>query len=169
MSDLFTSLTQRGVAFPAALALLALATIVLALLHARSDRRWGALLRGADGQGIESLLQEHLAEKIRMEVEIESLMARVRRMEEASRSAKRHVGLVRFDAFDEIGGEQSFAVAVIDERGDGLVLSSIVGRETCRVFAKSVVAGRSERELSGEERRALREALDDAPRAIVGT
>lgn len=167
MSVFLDSVTHRDVAFPAALALLALATIVLARMHVRSERRWSLLMKGANGASLESLLQEHLAERVRLEAEIESLAARVKRAEQAGETAKRHVGLVRFDAFEEIGGSQSFAVAVLDERGDGLVLTSIVGRETCRVFAKAIVAGRSERELGGEERRAIREALESAPRAVV--
>ncbi len=168
MSALLDSLTQSAAILPTALALLCLSVIVLAATHLRSERRWAALMRGVDGRNLESLLLEHAAERIRFEAEIESLMARVRHVEDKARTAKRHVGLVRFDAFDEVGGSQSFALAVLDERGDGLVLSTIVGRETSRVFAKSIVGGRSERELSGEERRALREALDDAPRAVVG-
>lgn len=168
MSALLDSLTQSAAILPAAVGLLCLAVVVLAASNLRSERRWNALMRGTDGRNLESILQAHLAEKERLEAEIESLQARVRHVEEKGRNAKRHVGLVRFDAFDEIGGHQSFAVALLDDRGDGLVLSTIVGRETARVFAKAIVAGRSERELSGEERRALREALDDAPRAVVG-
>ncbi len=162
------SLTQGAVAFPVAIALVALAALVLSILHARSERRWGALLRGADGGSLESLLQEHLAERVRLEAEIESLMARVRRLETEGRKAKRHVGLVRFDAFDEIGGEQSFALALLDDRGDGLVVTSIVGRESARTFAKAIVGGRSERTLMGEEVRAVREAVGGEPRAVVG-
>lgn len=168
MDFLLDSLAQRGIVFPIALALLALATIVLARLHARSEKRWTALLRGTTGHSLEGILQEHLSEKIRLEAEIESLAARVKRLEKGAESAKRYVGLVRFDAFEEVGGSQSFALAVLDDRGDGLVLSSIVGRETCRVFAKALVGGRSERELSGEERRAIRDAVEAGPRAVVG-
>lgn len=167
MKVLFDSLAQRDALLMAAFALAALGVIVLARLHARSERRWANLLRGADGASLENLLREHLADRIRLEAEIESLTARMREMETQAQTAKRHVGLVRYDAFEDVGGQQSFALAVVDARGDGIVLSSLVGRETCRVFAKTVVGGRSERELSGEERRALREAVE-SPRAVVG-
>ena len=162
------SVTRSAVLFPAALALLSLAVAVLAILHRRSERRWGALLRGANGERLEALLQRHLEERVRLEAEIESLAARVRHAETKAGTAKRHVGLVRFDAFDEVGGAQSFALALLDDRGDGLVLTAIVGRETLRTFAKAVVAGRSDRTLMGEEVRAVREALDGGPRAVVG-
>ena len=167
MSALLDSLTQTAL-LPVALGLLCLAVIVLAAANVRAERRWAALMRATDGRNLESILQAHLAERERQEAEIESLGARVRHVEEKARNAKRHIGLLRFDAFDEIGGHQSFAVALVDARGDGLVLSTIVGRETARTFAKAIVGGRSELELSGEERRALREAMGDAPRAVVG-
>ena len=168
MSVFLDSVTHRDVALPAATALLALAVLVLARLHVRTERRWRELMRGADGASLETLLKTHLADRARLEAEFESLAARVKRAETAAESAKRHVGLVRFDAFEEVGGVQSFSVAILDTRGDGLVLTSIVGRETCRVFTKAIVAGRSERELGGEERRAIHEALENAPRAVVG-
>jgi hypothetical protein len=167
MEPFFSSLAQREFAFPAALALLALAVVVLARLHARAQRRWGVLLTGAEGVTLESLLERHLVERAGLQAEIESLSARVRRMEEEAQSALRHVGLVRFDAFDDVGGEMSFALAAMDDRGDGAVLTSIVGRESCRVYAKRLIAGRGERELSGEERRAVRAAVESGPRAAV--
>jgi hypothetical protein len=171
MRAFLDSLAQRGPAFPLvlaiALALLAAGVAVLSLLHARNERRWAGLLRGADGASLEALLHEHAAERHRLQAEVESLSARVKHLEEKGKSAKRHVGLVRFDAFEDVGGSQSFALAVLDDRGDGAVLSSIVGRQTCRVFAKALVGGRSERELSGEEQRAIREAVAAGPRAAV--
>jgi hypothetical protein len=71
--------------------------------------------------------------------------------------AVRHVGLVRFDAFDNTAGAQSFSLALLDDSGDGIVMTSIYGRGEYRVYAKPVadrIAGR----LTEEER----EAIDSA-------
>jgi hypothetical protein len=171
MEAFVNSLAQRGSVFPLVLAIavgfLAIAVAILARLHVRAQRRWSSLLSGADGASLEDLLHQHAAERNRLSAEVESLTARVRHLEESSKSAKRHIGLVRFNAFEDVAGTQSFALAVMDDRGDGAVLSSIVGRQTCRVYAKPLVGGRSERELSGEEQRAVREATDSGPRAAV--
>lgn len=171
MERYIDSLQQPGGAwFPvlwASLALLALAVIVLAQLHIRAQRRWGKMLHGAQTESLDAIFEAQLAERDRLAAMVESLTARVKALEESSRSAKRYVGLVRFDAFEDVGGLQSFALAVMDDRGDGAVLSSIVGRDVCRVFAKPLVGGRSERELSGEERRAIRDAMESGPRSLV--
>lgn len=73
-------------------------------------------------------------------------------------SAKRYLAVVRYDAFDDVGGEQSFAFAMYDERGDGAVITSQVGRADCRVYAKQLKRGEADRELSREERSAIEQA-----------
>lgn len=69
------------------------------------------------------------------------------------------VGLVRYDAFGDIGGEFSFSAAFLDESANGLVITSINGRNEGRVYAKSVVAGKSTRPLSAEEEEAINKAV----------
>lgn len=137
---------------------LAVAIVVLGLRYRALERRWTDLLRGARGENLEELLQaqmrEHrvLAERIgRCQAEIDDLGRRFP-------SCKRFSGLVRFDAFPDVGGEQSFALALYDERGDGFVLSSLVGREGCRVYCKPLKGGHSDRLLSDEERGAVERA-----------
>ncbi len=70
------------------------------------------------------------------------------------------VGIVRFNAFDDVGGEQSFALALLDSRDNGVVISGLYGREDSRIYAKSISNGESERNLSTEEKRALDIAKD---------
>ena len=69
------------------------------------------------------------------------------------------VAVVRFDAFEKLGGRLSFAAALLDDHGDGLVLSSIHGRSETRVYAKGVRAGQSDHPLTPEERQAIGRAL----------
>lgn len=71
----------------------------------------------------------------------------------------RNIGMVRFNAFDDVGGEQSFALALLDAKRSGIVVSSLYGRQDSRLYAKSVVNGEGERALSDEERKALERAL----------
>jgi hypothetical protein len=73
--------------------------------------------------------------------------------------AVQKVGLIRFDAFDDVGGKLSFAMAFMDDRGDGIILSSINGRQDSRVYAKPVKGGESVFNLSIEEREAIGQAL----------
>ena len=69
------------------------------------------------------------------------------------------VGLTRYDAFDDAGGQLSYSAAFLDEAGDGVVLSTLNGRAETRSYAKPVRGGRSEHHLSEEERAAIAMAM----------
>ncbi len=69
--------------------------------------------------------------------------------------ALRHVAVVRYDAFGDMGGRLSFSAAVVDDRGDGLVFSAIHARGESRTYAKGVVGGGSDATLTPEEQQAL--------------
>jgi len=68
------------------------------------------------------------------------------------------IGLIRFDAFEDAGGAQSFALALVDDDGDGIVLSSLHSRPTTRIYVKAIRRGVADAPLSDEEARALRDA-----------
>ncbi len=67
----------------------------------------------------------------------------------------RHVAVVRYDAFGDMGGRLSFSAAVVDDRGDGLVFSAIHARGESRTYAKGIVGGGSDATLTPEEQQAL--------------
>jgi hypothetical protein len=69
--------------------------------------------------------------------------------------ALRHVAVVRYDAFGDMGGRLSFSAALLDDAGDGIVLTSINGRSETRTYAKGVKAGDSDHSLSPEEQQAI--------------
>lgn len=80
-------------------------------------------------------------------------------LREVMTHAVQRVGMVRFDAFEDMGGKLSFAAALLDGEGSGIVLSSISGRTDSRVYAKPVERGSSRYNLSGEEQEAIKRAL----------
>lgn len=69
--------------------------------------------------------------------------------------ALRHVAVVRYDAFGDMGGRLSFSAAIVDDRGDGVVLSSIHARGESRTYAKGITDGGSDATLTPEEQQAL--------------
>jgi hypothetical protein len=72
--------------------------------------------------------------------------------------ALRHVGLVRYDAFGDVGGRQSWSLALLDDDGNGVVLTAIHGRSEARSYAKSVAGWSSEQPMSPEEQDAVASA-----------
>lgn len=69
--------------------------------------------------------------------------------------ALRHVSVVRYDAFGDLGGRFSFSAALLDDSGDGLILTSIHGRSETRTYVKGVTNGHADIDLSPEERKAM--------------
>lgn len=145
--------------------------VVLLVRQERLARKQARLLRGADGANLEQVL---LAQGAAME----ALTARALETEAVGRAnaqslrhCLRKVGVVRYDAFADIGGQQSFSVALLDEGGDGVVLSGIHSRSDLRVYVKPVAAGGSPLTLTDEEQQAIGQAQtgvrapDDFPAA----
>jgi hypothetical protein len=140
--------------------------VVLVVIQARRvsalRRRIDGLTRGADGANLEAVLGDHLVKVLQTGRELDELSARSAVLEADARRALQRIGLVRFNPFEDTGGNQSFAVALLDANGDGFVLSSLHSRAGTRVYAKALTAGRSDAALSGEEAEALRLALESS-------
>lgn len=156
------------------LLLLIIGIIVLAVvavvqqLSLKSQRgRIRSLLEGARGENIERMLYDQLKERVVIEDQLRNVRERLESLETRMLGSKRFMGLVRFDAFEDVGGSQSFALALYDERGEGMVISSLVGRADCRVYCKSLVAGRAERGLSAEEQEAIALAAHSKPQQAI--
>ncbi len=142
------------------LAILNLALVLYLVLRLLGLRARGARLGRSRGAGGER----------RQDVMAESQGRAIQRLEgqlgEIAKDSVRHVGVVRFDAFEDMGGRLSFSAALLDGHGDGVVITSINGRQDTRCYAKRIQNGTSIHNLSDEERQAIREALEGS-RQIV--
>jgi hypothetical protein len=122
-------------------------------------RRLEALTGGSDGGSLEGVLGGHL-ERVRKAVgDVERVAVRTTTVERDVKRSLGRVGLVRFNPFEDTGGNQSFALAILDAQGDGFVVSSLHARAGTRVYAKAIRGGLAEGALSDEESEALRQAL----------
>lgn len=171
METVAKSISQQA---PALIAALSVGLIVLALVVWRlvsrlrtMQAKWDAILAESSGRNLEAILDEHFRERREHMTQTEAIADRVTVLEEKMEGSKRHLGIVRYDAFEEVGGAQSFAFALYDDRGDGVILTSLVGRADCRVYGKPLSRGRSERTLSQEEQRAIDEAQRSSPRPFI--
>ena len=138
-----------------------LATAVVGLIRrVRSlGRRLESLTRGGDESSLEDVLGAHL-DRVRAVVrDVDDVSARTASVERDLVGAFSRVGLVRFNPFEDTGGNQSFALALLDGNGDGFVVSSLHARAGTRLYAKAVSRGASDSALSDEEAEALRQAM----------
>jgi len=112
------------------------------------------------GQVKEGNLAEVMARYIEEE---EALKKKLEALDFSFQGAIQKMAVVRFDAFEDVGGKLSFAAALLNELGDGVVISAINGRQESRTYAKPVKGGTSTHHLSAEEKEAISKAMEYSP------
>jgi len=90
--------------------------------------------------------------------DIKKIEKDLERMQEEGLLNVQKVGLIRFNPFEETGGDHSFSIALLDGKDSGIVLTGLHTRERTRVYVKGITRGKSEHELSNEEKKALTKA-----------
>lgn len=103
-------------------------------------------------------LKEILASFRNLEKNCQKLSEELENLKKESLFYIRKVGMVRFNPFKDIGGDQSFSVALLDGKNDGIVITSLYSREENRVYGKPIKEGLSEYALSAEEKEAIERA-----------
>jgi hypothetical protein len=152
-----------------ALAIGALAALVLLLLIGfavqsvrlrRAVRSYRELVRGTDGSTLHDRLVGSAEQAVRATERVGQMEATHAALDARTRRSLQHIGLVRYNPFEDTGSDQSFAIALLDDARDGIVISSLHGRANTRIFAKPVTNGGSAHNLSDEETQAIRVALE---------
>ena len=156
---------QTGVIVVGAIALVALALSAALAVRTNRMKSQYAVLSAADGR---SSFVEVVARKAE---EVEALREDVARLADDLRGTQRelqmairHVGVVRYDAFGDMGGRMSFSAALVDDHGNGFVLTSVHARSESRSYIKQLRGGMAEVSLSPEESAAVADAVASIPR-----
>ena len=160
MSDLDALVTKNAALLVGGLALviaaLAFALALVARRGRRIEARLEALTRGEDGRDLAGVLDAHLVRVLAVARRQDEADSRAVVLETQAGRSVQGVGFVRFNTFEDTGGNQSFALALLDPAGDGVVLNSLHARNQTRLYAKAVRAGAAEGALSDEEAEAIR-------------
>lgn len=121
----------------------------------------------ADDRQAVLLLTKHDEDVAKLKVVVRQLADEQRRQGEQLLGTVQRLGLIRYDAFGDMGGHLSFSVALLDANGNGMVITSINGRQDTRCYAKPVESWTSRHNLSEEEEAAIRQALTSPEAAPV--
>jgi hypothetical protein len=127
-------------------------------LLARQQRLLGQyqhLMTGTSGGNLETVLQDHVGRVNTVAGRVEELDDLVQHLETASQYSLHQVGMLRFNPFHDTGGDQSFAIALADGHGNGVILSSLHARDVTRVYAKPLLNWGSTYSLTDEEKQAI--------------
>jgi len=113
------------------------------------------LAKGVNEKDLRKLLDKILLNAKDNTKSIEDILREIDRIKDEDRKHVQKIGIVRFNPFDEIGGDHSFSLAILDGRDNGFVITTLHTRERTRVYAMELKVGKSELELSEEERKAI--------------
>ena len=123
-----------------------------------TERRLKRFFLGKKAKDLEDTILGLEANIKKLESAVGKMQAEITALNAKAKKSIRGLETIRFNPFPDQGGNQSFAIGMLNEDGDGLVLSSMYGRERMSVFAKPVKAGKSAYELTVEEKEALQKA-----------
>ena len=126
---------------------------------AKMTKRYRRLMTGMDGSNIERLLMGHIDEVREVVKQVNELDQQCRNNQITLNKCMQKVGVVRFSAFEGVGSDLSYAIALLDENNDGFVLSSIFTRDNSRTYVKPIEKLESTYALTTEELEAIDKAI----------
>ena len=125
------------------------------------------LFSGKNAVDLESILLNHTNEILAIDKEIQELFEISNKIHNLTQRSIHKVGIIRFNPFKDIGGDQSFALAILDGKDNGITISSLHTREGTRIYAKPITKGASEKyTLTEEEKAAIKAAITIKPTKI---
>ena len=117
------------------------------------------LFQGKEAKDLEKIIEDQHKEIKKSKNDAEDLLKLSEKIHQIASRGIQKIGLVRYNPFGDIGGDQSFAIALLDAYDNGLIISSLHSKEGTRVYAKPVEKGKSSYQLSDEEKKAVDEAM----------
>lgn len=127
-------------------------------LH-RLNRKYAMFMKGADGQSLEKIFAQKFKEVDKLSIANDDNYSEIRILQKKINKSLTKYGIVKYDAFDDVGGKLSFALAMLDVNNTGFILNAIHSRDNCFFYIKEIVNGESYILLSSEEMDALRQAV----------
>lgn len=163
MMDVFINYSEYfllGLMFLVLILVIASVTFLLQMkkMKRRLDRFLGS---GSDKHDMERMLGDFLERTEAVDEKYSRVNHRIDSIDRQLGFCIQKTGMVRYNPFQDTGGDLSFALALLNEHNDGIVISSLYGRESSYVYGKTISEGRPSHSLSPEEEKALRIAVEE--------
>lgn len=169
MEEIITQYSNQIIFF------LTVGVIVLLILNIISQirissitKKYNRLVEGVEEASLEDLIFEYIDEVKDMKKEAEIIKRMYEELDNKLKFAVQKVGFVRYNAFNDVGSDLSFSVALLDDNLNGFVISSLFGRNECNTYAKPIYNGKSNYTLSDEEKQAIEIAKEQGISKSLG-
>jgi hypothetical protein len=126
----------------------------------KTNKKIDTLLEGGKIKSFKDIFMSQKGKNEDLEDKIKDAFLKIKNLESVCERTIQKTGIVRFNPFKEIGGNQSFVIALLDDKNNGFVISSLFVKEGNRVYAKAVNNGKSDHSLSEEEVEAINKAVN---------
>lgn len=151
--------------------LLGFVILILAAINAflifyshKTNKKIDKLLEGGKIKNLKDIFLSQKEKNSDLEVKIKDAFLKIKNLENICEITIQKTGVVRFNPFNNMGGNQSFVIALLDNKNDGFIISSLFVKDGNRVYSKAIKAGKSEHPLSAEEKEAIEKACLPAGR-----
>lgn len=122
-------------------------------------RNYTDFMRGKDAESMEEAILRKFAEVDNLEEKDKQKQQKIEELYEKLKGVYQKMGIVKYDAFHEMGGKLSFSIAILDEENSGYVMNSMHSQEGCYTYIKEIIKGKSFITLGEEEKQALEQAI----------
>lgn len=126
----------------------------------RLEKRYRKFMRGVDNKNLEELISTYLDKVDKASEECQYVKELYKSLEDRLNLCIQKVGIIRYRAFEDVGSDLSFSVALLDHKDSGIIITGIYGRNESTTYAKPIDKGISRYELSEEENHVLKEAMN---------
>lgn len=139
--------------------LLIFAVTILIKQH-KLTMKYTKFMEGSNGKTLEKVILDRFTDIDKLKVDSSRIHEELDEIKDNLLITIQKIGIIKYDAFMEMGGKLSFALALLDKNNDGVIINSVhSSREGCYTYLKEIIKGESFLELSGEEKQALEEAV----------
>lgn len=137
--------------------------IIVLIKQSKLSRKYCKFMTGASGVNLEEQVISRFADIDKLKVDTKVLEDELTKIKENLLITYQKVGVVKYDAFKEMGGKLSFVMVLLDKKNDGILLNSVhSSREGCYTYLKEIIKGESFLELSEDEKKALNQAINSS-------
>ncbi len=141
------------------LLIMIIVSIVLSVSNRKLKKRYEILMRDADKSSLEEMIKSYQTKIDHTFVDSKVALEKIGVIDKRLAQCVQKVGVVRFQAFEDVGSDLSYSVALLDENNSGVIITSIFGRNMSTSYAKPITEGLSNYEFSNEEIYAMNMAL----------
>lgn len=143
---------------------LSLISLIVAIINSvkttRLARRHTQLMRGIDGKDLEAILNSYMDNVDSALDSVKNVEVNCSHLSAQIQTCIQKVGIIRYNAFDNVGSNQSYSIALLDNNNNGVVLTGLFGRDSSTTYAKPIKKGKSSHPLSEEEKEVILKAME---------